>query len=42
MLVGQVLDGLAAFHQAVSGGHGAVAPERMILKADGRLVFDRR
>jgi hypothetical protein len=39
MLVGHVMEALAAFHQAVPGCHGAVAPERMLLKADGRLVI---
>lgn len=38
MLVGQLMDALTMFHQIVPGGHGAIGPERLILKADGRLV----
>ncbi len=38
MLVGQLMDALTIFHQMVPGGHGAIGPERLILKADGRLV----
>ena len=39
MLVGQFLDALAAFHDAVPGCHGAIAPERVILRPDGRLLI---
>jgi hypothetical protein len=38
MLVGQLMDALSMFHQIVPGGHGAIGPERLIVKADGRLV----
>jgi hypothetical protein len=38
MLIGQLLDALAAFHQAVPGCHGSLAPERMVLTSDGRLL----
>ena len=38
MLVGQLMDALVAFHQAIPGCHGAIGPERLLLKPDGRLV----
>src|SRR4051812_20699770 len=38
-LVGQLMDALVAFHTAVKGCHGSLAPERLLLKADGRLVI---
>lgn len=38
MLVSQLLDALVAFHGAVSGGHGAIGPERLVLTPNGRLM----
>jgi len=37
-IVGQLLDALFAFHATVKDCHGTIAPERLLLKADGRLV----
>lgn len=38
MLIKQLIDAVVAFHEAVHGCHGAIAPERLILRPDGRLV----
>ena len=37
-IVGQLLDALYAFHTTVKDCHGTIAPERLLLKADGRLI----
>lgn len=37
-IVGQLLDAMFAFHTTVKDCHGAIAPERLLLRADGRLV----
>src|SRR4051812_9610589 len=39
MLIGQLMDALVAFHSAVKGSVGSISPERLLLKADGRLVI---
>lgn len=39
LLTGQLFDALASLHQGVPGGwHGAVAPERLLLTPEGRLL----
>ncbi len=39
MLIKQLMDAIVAFHEAVHGCHGAIAPERVILRPDARLVI---
>jgi hypothetical protein len=39
LLIGQLVDAVAALHEAVPGGHGAIAPERLILRPDARLAI---
>jgi hypothetical protein len=39
ILIGQLVDAIAALHEAMPGCHGAIAAERVILRPDGRLVI---
>jgi hypothetical protein len=39
MLIKQLIDAVVAFHEAMHGCHGAIAPERLILRPDARLII---
>jgi hypothetical protein len=38
MLIAQLIEAIAALHEALPGCHGAIAPERLILTPDARLM----